>query len=451
MGASRQAGFGLWMLAVALLFAAPPAFAEESPKYICAGCVSPAFTGQGKGSITPYGRIELDVIYSSRMTNPLDPGQFNGYATAAGSGGNSSATFNPRYSVFGVRGERTDGTHSLLGVVETDFYAQTDNAGNISPRLRLAYVKYSPNNNKTSLTAGMDWTPVMSLHPDLIDFSIAGYGGNLWQRLPQITVRHKLSENFEALLTVMRFERSLNAAQSPATQRRPDPDPANTGVIAGNNVTLNAFNEPQQHPYYGTRFAYTGTGKMDGVMAAVSAAYRYYRSAPTVNSAAASSCFGGGSPCFAGGKDINSYMVGAELVYPITPRLKFSGEIAYGQAMGIEWFRFNQELNVRTGTPIRATVGWAQLSYAHNPDTTFFAGYGFDNPFNKDLAGGGFGPRDNVQYLDNQRVYLTAVRHIWGDFYTGLEYQHLRTNWNTTVGGLQNQASQVSMSWWYNF
>ena len=91
----------------------------------------PAYTSQGKGSITPYGRIELDAIYSISNTNPLDPGQFNGYATAAGKSSNASSTFNPRYSVFGLRADRTDGTHVLTGVVETDFYSQTDNAGNI--------------------------------------------------------------------------------------------------------------------------------------------------------------------------------------------------------------------------------------------------------------------------------------------------------------------------------
>src|SRR5579885_3237576 len=56
---------------------------EKPVAHLCAGCLAPIFTDGSKGSITPYGRIELDAIYSNRMTNPLDPGQFNGYATAA--------------------------------------------------------------------------------------------------------------------------------------------------------------------------------------------------------------------------------------------------------------------------------------------------------------------------------------------------------------------------------
>ncbi len=59
----------------------------------------------------------------------------------------------------------------------------------------------------------------MGLHPNLIDFSIMGYNGNLWQRLPQVTVKHQFNENFSGLATAMRFERGLSAIQ-PQTQRR---------------------------------------------------------------------------------------------------------------------------------------------------------------------------------------------------------------------------------------
>lgn len=426
-------GSRLWLLVAAFVMAAVPVYAEEgkesAPSVLCAGCISPAFTSQGKGSITPYGRIELDVIYSSRNTNPLDPGQFNGYATAAGKSSNASSTFNPRYSVFGVRGERSDGKHSVTGVVEIDFWGQTDNAGNLPPRLRLANVRYGV--DKTSITIGMDWSPIMGLLTNGIDFSIMGYNGNLWQRLPQITLRHSFTDNVEGLLTVLRFERGLSAIQ-PQTQRRPA-----TGAGAGLPGTFasseNAFNDPVQHPYYGARMAYNGTGSLQGMMVAMNAAYRYYRSAPTA----------GGIPS---GRDINSYLVGAELVVPITKQLKFAGELAYGQGLGVEWFRYGQERNLGTGKPIRTLVGWIELNYAYSKDYTFVAGYGWDNPLNSDLRLNTAG--SDTQYLLNHRTYLTAVRHIWGDFYTGLEWNHLMTEWSTAE---KYQGDNFMMSFWYNF
>jgi hypothetical protein len=407
---------------------------ETEPPYahLCAGCMAPLFTEGAKGSITPYGRVELDAIYSNRQTNPLDPSQFNGYATAAGSNPNSSTTLNPRYSVFGIRADRSDGVHSLTGVVEVDFYGQTDNAGNLPPRLRLANAGYRYKN--TTLTVGQDWTPVMALHPDLIDFSIMGYNGNLWQRLPQITLRHKFTDSVEGLVTVMRFERGLSAC---CGQQQVRPVPVTS--VGGGPSSVNAFNDPVQNPYYGTRLAWSGTGNLQGMMVAGSAAYRYYRSAPAP-----------GNPLFQSGQDINSYVVGGEVVIPIGQKVKFSGEMAYGQALGVEWFRFNQELNLIRGNPVRTFVGWGQLSYAPRKDITFLGGYGWDNPRNADLSGqGAMQPlTSNIQYLLNQRTYVTAVKQIWSDFYTGLEWNHLMTEW---VGGAHNQGDNYMLSFWYNF
>ncbi|SLM43153.1 exported hypothetical protein [Nitrospira sp. ND1] len=411
---------------------------EAPPAVICGGCVTPTFAGEGKGSIVPYGRIELDGIYSNRNTNPLDPGQFNGYATAAGKSSNASSTLNPRYSVFGLRADRTDGTHSLTGVVEADFYSQTDNAGNISPRLRLANVKYSPNNSRTTITAGMDWTPIMSSHPNLIDFSIMGYNGNLWQRLPQITVKHQFNENVNGLLTVMRFERGLSAIQ-PQTQRRTFQGAGAAAAAPGScgnsgfACSENAFNDPVQMPYVGTRFAYMGTGDQAGYMVALNAAFRHYRSAPTA----------GGIPA---GNDINSYLVGAEFAAPLTSRLKFTGEIAYGQALGVEFFRYGQERNLGTGKPIRTVIGWGEFDYAYDRRLTLIAGYGFDNPLNSDLRGTSAGV--DTQYVLNHRTYLTAVRHIWGDLYASLEWNHLMSEWST---GEHFAGDNFMLSTWYNF
>lgn len=406
---------------------------------ICAGCLAPTSIEGSKGSITPYGRVELDAIYSNRNTNPLDPGQFNGYATAAGKSSNASTTLNPRFSVIGLRADRTDGRHSLKGVVEIDFYGQTDNAGNLPPRLRLANIAYTF--ERTSLTVGQDWTPIMALHPNLIDFSIMGYNGNLWQRIPQITLRHSFTDSLEGLLTVLRFERGLSAIQ-PQTQRRPFTGSAVGGVPPVSCTTPtgpfacseNAFNDPVQNPYYGTRLAYTGKGNLQGVTAAISAAYRYYRSAPTAPT--------GGIPS---GQDINSYLVGGELVVPITTKLKFAGEIAYGQALGVEFFRFGQERNIVTGEPIRTVVGWAELDYVYSRDYTFVAGYGFDNPFNSDLQGVN---AVDTQYRLNHRTYLTVVRRIWADFYTGFEWNHLMTEWST---GEKFHGDNYMLSFWYNF
>ena len=411
---------------------------------LCAGCLAPIYTTEGKGSFTPYGRIELDAIYSTRNTNPLDPAQFNGYGTAAGTQHNSSSTLNPRYSVFGLRADRTDGVHYLTGVVEMDFYGQTDNANNLPPRLRLAYMKYSPNNNKTTITIGQDWNPIMSLLNDDIDFSIMGYTGNLWNRLPQVTLRHNFTENVEWLVTAMRFERGLSNCCGNVQVR-----PTNTGTMGGGPTNSAPFNDPVQVPYFGTRVAYNGTGNLAGTMVAANVAYRWYRSAPTPAS----------NILQTPGKDINSYVVGLEAVHQLTKQFKVMWDLAYGQALGNEWFRWNQDLNWLTGSAVRATTAWVQLSYAYSKNYTFLFGYGIDNPLDRDLKGsinpyGAGGVNSNIQYLSNQRTYLTVIRPIWADFYSGFEWQHFWTNWaqpTTVTSQLKNEANMFTLSAWYNF
>lgn len=422
---------------------------EDQQLHLCAGCVAPMFTEGSKGSITPYGRIELDGIYSTRNTNPLDPQQFNGYGTAAGRQHNSSSTLNPRYSVFGIRADRTDGRHTVTGVVEVDFYGQSDSGNNLLPRLRLAYMKYSPNNGRTTVTIGQDWNPIMGLLTDNIDFSIMGYTGNLWQRIPQITVRQKFSERVEGLLTVMRFERGLSNCCGNTQVRITD-----SGGMGGGPGSTNSFNDPVQMPYFGARVAYSGSGALRGSMVAANVAYRWYRSAPTSNGVNAGPTFAS----FQSGKDINSYLVGIEAVHQITKQLKFMSELAYGQALGNEWFRWNQDLNWLTGNPVRTMTLWTQLSYAHSRSYTFLAGYGIDNPLDSDLRGsmnayGAVGINSNIQYLSNQRTYLTVIHPVWADLIMGFEWQHFWTTWAQPTGlaSEKYQADMFTLSAWYNF
>src|SRR6185312_3047052 len=155
----------------------------------------PAWSDDGKPTVEPYGYVELDTVYSSRDTNPLDPAQFNGYATAAGKDNHSSSTFNPRFSVLGIRATQNVGDDKLMAKVEGDFYGQGQ--GNPEPRLRLAYIDWTHGDNR--LTVGQDWLSVAQLLPSALDFSIMGYGGDLWQRIPQVSYRRKLDANWEGL------------------------------------------------------------------------------------------------------------------------------------------------------------------------------------------------------------------------------------------------------------
>lgn len=354
-----------------------------------------------KTHVKAYGRVEMDATYSSRGTNPLDPRQFNGYATAAGPENTSSSTFNPRFSVIGLEAGAQKGDQSLDAKVEVDFYS-TDSANLITPRLRLAYVEYARKDTKA--TVGMDWLPVASLLPDLMDFSIMGYGGNLWQRLPQATVRQKFGKHWEVLGTAFRFERGFTLQPAPFVH-----DP---------------FTDPVKMPYIGTRIAYQNWGAGNSGLVAVSGAYRQF-AYPT------------------NGRTVRSDVIALELAVPISEKLHWNSKIAHGQGLGDEFFRFGQAYN--GDIPIKTTAGWTELTYSPVRRVTFASGFGLDNPLGKDLIGIS---NNNLNYHRNARYYVNGVFDLFENVKFSLELNYLHTNW---TNGDMFTAYQPMASVFYTF
>src|SRR5579885_782785 len=107
-------------VAAGLTALAPPAASGADAAAADPAAMDPAPPPQDQGQasqpafkLTPYGRVELDIIGSSRGTNPLDPRQFNGYSTAAGPEPHSSSTFNPRFTVLGLVSTYTQDAQSV--------------------------------------------------------------------------------------------------------------------------------------------------------------------------------------------------------------------------------------------------------------------------------------------------------------------------------------------------
>lgn len=373
-----------------LLCSAAGAYAQAPATPAPSDADAPKFT------IKPYGRVELDLTYSSRGTNPLDPRQFNGYATAAGPENTSSATFNPRFSVLGLTGGMTKGPNQVDATVEVDFYS-TDSANLITPRLRLAFMQYKRKNTKVTL--GMDWLPVVALLPDTMDFSIMGYGGNLWQRLPQVTVRQALTSHWELLGTAFRFERGFTLQPAPYVH-----DP---------------FTDPVKMPFVGTRLAYQNWGAGKSGLVAVSGAYRQFNYPAT-------------------GRTVKSDVIGAEVVVPVNDRLKWESKITHGQGLGDEFFRFGQAFN--GDRAIRTTAWWTELAFAPTRRAAFAAGWGDDDPVNHDLQGIS---NNNLNYSRNERFFGNVVVPLVENFKFSFEVSYLHTDWTNgdRFSGVQPMAS----------
>jgi len=69
-------------------------------------------------------------------------------------------------------------------------------------------------------------------------------------------------------------------------------------------------------------------------------------------------------------------------------------------------------------------------------------------------APGSAGYNSSIQYLSNQRTYLTAIHPVWADLTMGFVWQHFWTNWaqpDTYTAKASNQADMFTLSAWYNF
>ena len=94
------------------------------------------------------------------------------------------------------------------GVFEMDFYG--DNASNnLLPRMRLGYAE-AKNSSGLSIRGGQDWTPVAQQNPGTIDFGVQSWSGNLWWRVPQLTLRYK-PRNVEFLVSAMKHRAEPNS------------------------------------------------------------------------------------------------------------------------------------------------------------------------------------------------------------------------------------------------
>jgi hypothetical protein len=68
-------------------------------------------------------------------------------------------------------------------------------------------------------------------------------------------------------------------------------------------------------------------------------------------------------------------------------------------------------------------------------------------------SNGANGVNLNVQYLSDQRTYVTTIHPVWEGLITGLEWQHFWTNraQPATLNSQKFQADMFTLFAWYNF
>ena len=348
-----------------------------------------------------YGRIKFDLNYDTAEF------KYNDFVAAVKEdASNDSVNFNPRDTRFGFETSHTDGNWTANGRFEIDFYG-TNSGNNLIPRMRLGYVDLANNSSGTSLRLGQDWIPVAQQNPATIDFGVLTAAGNLWWRMPQVTLRQKLGD-VELLLSAMKH-------------RREDTE------------------DEERMPWFLGRVAYNFG---DGNLVALGGGYRtgeYIYDG------------GAGVGTVHTGKDIDRWLAALELKLNLGPVL-LKAEGFWGEALGKDFLRYDMDVNdsdPNNPKEIEAIGGFISLTANATDDLTVSAGYGIDDPRNDDMKTmrGTLSDNSDRRFTKNSIAFLNTWYKVTKGVKVGAEIMYVETErFNSTDAGLR-----YTLSTFYNF
>jgi len=344
-----------------------------------------------------YGRVKVDLNY--------DTAEFKNYNDFIGvvkeDAPNDSVNFNPRDTRFGLEASHTDGNWTGKGRFEIDFYG-TNVGNNLIPRMRLGYIDLANNSSGTSLRVGQDWIPVAQQNPATIDFGVLSAAGNLWWRVPQVTLRQKLGD-VELLLSAMKHRRI-------------------------------GTEEEERMPWVLGRVAYNFG---DGNIIALGGGYQSNEY---------------GQTC----KDIDRSLAALELKLNLGPVL-LKAEGFWGEALDKDFLRY--EMGINNSDPnnpkeIEAMGGFISLTANATDDLTVSAGYGIDDPKNDDMKTMK-GNLNDRQFTRNDMAFVNSWYKVTKGVKVGAEVMYVNTERimyvNSERCNKTDEGMRYTMSMFYNF
>ncbi len=379
-----------------------------------------------------YGRVKMDYHYDTARIEKYNDfvgavknrysASYNATADAwsvskVSDYQNDSTNFNPRDTRFGALVFHKRGDWVIKGHTEVDFYG-TNSGNNIIPRIRLAYVDIYNSKTRTSLRFGQDWIPVAQLNPSTIEFGILTAAGNLWWRVPQLTVRQKVFTNWEILGSLMMHRRISTGSE----ERMP-------WLLARIQYKDGVLNKVFGK---GSMIAIGGGYKHEAVEANEDASFprEYFTES-----------------------DVDRWLVVGEWKFNFElfdQKFQFKGEAWTGRGIDDEFLRYDLGVNAY-GEPIEAYGLWGNLVWNINPRWTFSIGAGFDDPNDSEILKGqeevGAKALNDRQFTKNTQYFANLWYKLTDHVRIGAEVMHIETERDEWV----DTANRFTLSAFYNF
>jgi len=331
-----------------------------------------------------WGRAVFNMQYDTGQQNV----EFMSYLTDDET---EAFNFNPRDTRLGFAASHEHGEWAYRGVFEIDFYG-SNASNNLLPRLRLGYAE-AKRSCGLSIRGGQDWIPIAQQNPGTIDFGVQSWSGNLWWRVPQLTIRRQAGQ-VQYLVSAMKHRVSSD-------QERQETMPWLLGRVAVSDL-LGA-----------------------GSLVALGGGWR----SVTVDD-----------------QDYSPYVAALELVVPFGESgIVLTSEVYTGAAIGREFVHYGFDYNPTHpdgATEIQSLGGFASLKVPVSPKIDLNFGAGLDDPDDDDLAGA------TAPYLKNTTVFGNFKYKVTKHFGWGLEAIHFITD---TGADDELTGQRFTGSWWFVF
>lgn len=337
----------------------------------------------GKYDMELYGRVKVDLNY--------DTAEFSRYGDLIGTvdegENNDSTNFNPRDSRIGIKVKRRDGVWLSEARIEMDFYGD-NNGNNLIPRMRLGYVKLTNDDWKASLLVGQDWIPIASLNPPTIEFGVLSSSGNLWWRVPQVTLRKQIC-NFELMVGAMKHRRT-------------------------------SYSDEDRMPWVLSKISYKDGILGNGGLLALGGGYK---------NAEVGSSYGGGKNTSGQENSVDTWLLALEFKIK-RGRFTFLAEPWIGSGLGREFLRYGMDYNFdgdyagARPEPIDSRGGFAAIQYKASQKVNLALGYGIDDPDNGDMKGMSLG---DGQFTKSETVFANGWYQVTSAVKMGVEVMYLET------------------------
>jgi hypothetical protein len=359
-----------------------------------------------KFQFEPYGYIKLDASYDDSRTNY---GNFVLYIPGESEDKNDDE--------FNMTARQTRlGMHivappfadwSIQGRIEVDFYGDGFASHENKAEVLLRHAFFKVSKEGLSIIAGQAFDVISPLNPYTLNYTVGWAAGNIGYRRPQLGMTYDYALNHKTkLLTAVSIARTSGLANEDL-----DLDGQNDGEDAGMPtiqvrfaLATECFTEKES--VFGLSGHY---GKEEMAWDAIE-------------------------------KEWESWSVNWDFHIPFSDQISLKGEAFVGCNVDDYFGGILQGVSVDVREGIKATGGWAQVSYQPDQEWQVHAGFGLDNPSDKNLSPG--------MRAKNGFVFLNALWKIIPCVTVGLEYSHWETEYKEMSRGKDNRVQTSFLYSW---